>query len=145
MRALRVETRRRLVQDDQLGLVDQRLGQADALAHALGVLLQDALAIVLEADALDQLLGPALPLRPWHVEEPAVEIEGLFRVQKPVQVRFFRQEADALVLADLGSRLVEHVRFTLGGEEQSEQQLDGGRLAGAVRPEQAENLAAADL
>ena len=36
-------------------------------------------------------------------------------------------------------------RLARGGEEQPEQQLDGRRLAGTVRPEQAEDFAFADL
>ena len=36
----RVEARHRLVEEHELGIVDQRLGDADALQHALGVLAQ---------------------------------------------------------------------------------------------------------
>ena len=32
----RIEPRRRLIEENQVGLVNQRLGQADALEHALG-------------------------------------------------------------------------------------------------------------
>src|SRR5579859_3918577 len=39
----------------------------------------------------------------------------------------------------------EDFNVALGGIKQAEQQLDRGRFAGAVRPEQAEHLAAADL
>ena len=42
-----------------------------------------------------------------HVEQPAVEVERLFGVQEPVQIRLFRQIADALVLGDVGGVFAE--------------------------------------
>ena len=50
-----------------------------------------------------------------------------------------------LVLLDLGGRLAEDEGVAGGREEQAEQQLDGGGLAGAVGAEQAEDLALVDL
>src|SRR3546814_6960275 len=38
-----------------------------------------------------------------------------------------------------------HMRLAAGGFEQAAQHLEGGRFAGAVRPEQAEDFAFADL
>src|SRR5262249_28282205 len=113
--------------------------------HALGVLAEDALAVGLEADLFDQLLGLGLARGRGHVEEPAVEVERLLGVEEAVQVRLLGQVADALVLADVGGGLADEEGIALGGEEQAEQQLDRGGLAGAVGPEQAEDLAAADL
>ena len=49
-RADRVEAAGGLVEQDQLGLVDQRLGEADAARHALGVFFQLPLAGAVEAD-----------------------------------------------------------------------------------------------
>ena len=80
-----------------------------------------------------------------HVEEPAVEVERLLGVEEAVEVRLFRQIADALVLAHVGGRLAEDEGLAVGGEEQAEQELDGGGLAGAVGAEQAEDLAAVDF
>ena len=48
-------------------------------------------------------------------------------------------------LRDVGGGLAEDEGVAVGREEQAEQQLDGGGLAGAVGPEQAEDLAAVDL
>ena len=82
----------------------------------------------------------------WRqVEEPAVEVERLLGVEEAVEVRFFGQIADAFVLAHVGGGLAEDEGLAVGGEEQAEQQLDGGGLAGAVGAEQAEDFAAVDL
>src|SRR5262249_7888033 len=53
--------------------------------------------------------------------------------------------ADALVLGDVRGGLAEDERLALGGEQEAEQELDRRRLARAVRAEQAEDLALADL
>ncbi len=48
-------------------------------------------------------------------------------------------------LRDVGGGLAENERLAFGGEQQAEQELDGRGLARAVGPEQAEDLALADL
>ena len=79
------------------------------------------------------------------VEQPAVEVERLFGVQEAVEIRLFRQVADALVLADVGGVFAEDEGLALGGKQQAEQQLDRGGFAGAVGAEQAEDLALLDF
>ena len=144
-RADRVEARGRLVEQDQLGVVDQRLGQADPALHALGVLAELAVLGGAQADHVDQPVDPLGPLGRRDLEQPAVEVERLLGVQELVEVRLLGQVADPLVLGDVGRRLVEDQRVALGREEQAEQELDRGRLARAVGPEQAEDLAPVDL
>ena len=145
-RAERVEAGGRLVEDDQLRVVDERLGQADALPHALGVFLEDALLVV--GRGRPSRSAPAARLRRTagvEVEQPAVEVERLLGVEEAVEVRFLGQVADAFVLVDVGGGLAEDEGLAVGGEEQAEQQLDGGGLAGAVGAEQAEDFALVDL
>ena len=144
-RADRVEAGGRLVEQDQLGVVDQGLGQADPALHALGVFAELAVLGRGQADHVDQPADPLVPLGGRDLEQPAVEVERLLGVEEPVEVRLLGQVADPLVLGDVGGRLVEDQGVALGGEEQAEQQLDGGGLARAVGPEQAEDLAPVDL
>ena len=115
-RADRVEAARRLVEQDQLRLVDQRLGQADAARHALGVFFQLPFAGPVEADHLDQLVDPLLQHVVRDVEQPAVEVERLLGIQEAVQIRLFRQVADPLVLADVGGVFAEDQGLALGRE-----------------------------
>jgi hypothetical protein len=64
----RVQTGGRLVENDQFGIVDQRLGQPDAAGHALAVLFQLPAFRPIQSDHLDQV-GHALPAdRPGNVE-----------------------------------------------------------------------------
>ncbi len=67
------------------------------------------------------------------IEEPAVEVERLLGIQEAIEIRLFRQVADPLVLADVGRVFAENEGLTFGGKQQAKQQLDGRRLAGAVR------------
>src|SRR5262249_38167037 len=80
-----------------------------------------------------------------HVEEPAVEVQCLVGIQELVKVGFLGQVADALVLVDLDRRLAEHIGVAFGWKEQSQQELDGRRFAGPVRPEKTEDLTLIDL
>ncbi len=57
----RVEPRHRLVEQHQLRVVDERLGDADALQHALGVLAQVRVRRRLEADVAEKLLDALAP------------------------------------------------------------------------------------
>ncbi len=85
-RAQRVQARRRFVQDHELRIVDQGLRQPDALAHPLGVFLQNPLFVSFQADGFDQFGGAPLTLRGLDVEQTTVEIERFLRVQETVKV-----------------------------------------------------------
>ena len=61
--AERIEARRRLVEEDERGLVEQRLGEADALQHALAVAAQLAVGGVEQVDAREQLVDARLERR----------------------------------------------------------------------------------
>src|SRR5262245_31878199 len=86
-----------------------------------------------------------MPITGGHIEEPAVEIEGFFGVEKFVQIRLFGKVTDSLILADLGGRLAKDQGIAVRGEQQAEQQFDRGGLPGAVGTQQAEYLASMDL
>src|SRR5205823_5765318 len=105
----------------------------------------DALAVSGEADHLDEPPAALAAHGGRHVEEPAVEVERLLGVEEAVEVGLLGQVADALVLLDVGGGLAEDEGLAVGGEEQAEEQLDGGGLAGAVGAEQAEDLAPVDF
>ncbi len=55
---------------------DQGAGEADALAHAAGEFLWIGALVAAEADQVDRLLGPLLPLGPRH----ALRLEAEFDV-----------------------------------------------------------------
>ena len=94
-----IQAGRRLVEQDQIGVVDQRLGQADAAGHALGILAKLSLA---RSSASRPTMSSSSGTRRFSslrrdLEEPAVELQRLFAVEEAVEVRLFGQEADLLV------------------------------------------------
>ena len=65
----RVEARRRLVEDQDVGVVDHRLGQPDPLAVALGELAEDPILDVPQPATLDDLVDRRPPSRAGDVLE----------------------------------------------------------------------------
>ncbi len=85
----RVEAGGWLIQKNDLGIVDEGLGESDSASHPLGILFDQTLAGVVQADLFDEGAGTLLSFRPADVEEPAVEIEGLLGGEELVEVRLF--------------------------------------------------------
>src|SRR5579871_38467 len=79
--AKRIETGGRLIENDKIGIVDERLGQPDALTHAFGVFAKSSFSISLESDFLDQLLGLLLACGWRHIKEPPVEVERFLCIE----------------------------------------------------------------
>ena len=69
-----------------------------------------------QADHLDQRVGPLPAGGGGHVEQAAVKVERFFGVQEAVQVRLFRQVADPLVFLDVGGGPAEDRDFPFGRE-----------------------------
>ena len=67
--AERIEPRHRLVQDDELGIVDQRLRDADALQHALREFSQLEAPLRADADLIEQAAGASRTLRAADAEQ----------------------------------------------------------------------------
>src|SRR5690606_19309611 len=99
-RADGIETGGGLIKDEQFGIVDERLGDADAAGHALGVLAHGAELDGGEADHVEQFIDAALALALREFEELAVIVQRLAGVEEGVEVGLFGQVADATLDAD---------------------------------------------
>src|SRR5262249_19105358 len=71
----RIDAVGRLVEEDHVGGVHQRLGYAHALLHALGVGADLVVHAALEADHVQHLVDALLLGGGGHLEEAAVEVE----------------------------------------------------------------------
>ncbi len=138
----RVEAGGRLVEDQELGPVLERDHQADLLLVPLRVLPEAPLRINVEAldqRRLEGLVDPA----------PQVSeiLEGLATGQAVVEGELARNVADPAVDPDrVDARFdAEDKGSAARRADQVEDRADRGRLARAVRPEEAEHLALADL
>ncbi len=103
----RVEPRHRLVEDHQLRIVLDRLGQPEPLHHALRELAQRRAAATAESDALEGVTHLLPALGGGHALEPAVEIEELLGGEVVVEVGVLGQVADARARAWVARRVSE--------------------------------------
>ncbi|KPK44207.1 MAG: hypothetical protein AMK72_12285 [Planctomycetes bacterium SM23_25] len=141
-RADGVQAGRRFVEEQEFRVVDEGLGQADAPAHSLGVLAELACpGPPIQSDPVEEFGGPSAPLAAVEAEEATVEIDRLLAGQKAVQIGLFGQVADALVDGRRSRRQAEDTGAAGRREDQTQQQFDGGALAGTVGAEQPEDLA----
>ena len=90
----RVEPHRRLVEEDELRIVEQGAGDAQPRLHSLGVLGDEALSVVRQTDHLEQRLRPAGLAA---VQGPEVA-EVLDAGQPQVVIGKLERDADPLVV-----------------------------------------------
>jgi hypothetical protein len=143
----RVEAGGGLVDDDQLGIAEQRLGDAEALPHAAGEAAEMVLAHGMEVDAVQERVDGPAPRR--RVDDALQSRE----VVEEILGRHLRVDAEVLrqVAEDLAHRVLvaQHVDLAAGqaaqrraagvGILQRRERSHQRRLAGAVGAEQAEH------
>ena len=130
------------------GLVDERQRQVEAAAHAARVAADLAVGRLGEADPRDQLVAATarVGLAGCRASRPAGACararSGTGRAPPPAGRRRSRRErrGPRLTMSWPATRAVPD-----GGREQRGQHVHGGRLAGAVRAEEAVDLARGDL
>ncbi len=135
----RVQTVGRLVQEHQLRVVHQRLGQLHPLLHTGRVAAHGAIALLVEADMTQGVRGPLAGGRRRQAGHPG-------HMHHELGGRDVRRQAVVLghiadPLADGGTVLghvqAEDVRAPFGGRGQAEKDLDQGGFSGTVGTHQA--------
>src|SRR6185312_9697226 len=121
-------------------LVDQPERDIQLALHAARVRLHRTIAVLSQAEPLQQLGGPARSVLPGKSEDPTAQDQVLEAGRHRVRAGLLRyvpdRAPDAVLLAD--NVVPGDTRRTGIGPGQRGEDLDGGGLAGAVRPEQAE-------
>ena len=136
--AERVEAGGRLVEEDQLGVSDERLGELGALAHAGGEATDRAEARLVEADEVEDVRRP-LARRPRRDAAQLTERgDGVGRRLIERQAVVLGHVAEAGTYADrvAGDVLTTDLDRALGRCGEAEEQPEHGRLAGAVGADQ---------
>jgi hypothetical protein len=142
VRAHDVECCGRLVQEHQLRPVGQGGSDGQRPLHAARETGKGRVALVGQAEALQELFGPWLPFDARH----PVQLHGKHQVvasrELIVQIRGFRHHADAFLDLRDGTRNVEpqHPGAARSRSRQAGQHADSSRLAGAVGPQEAEHF-----
>ena len=128
-----------LVEQHQLGVVGEGLGELGLLLHARGVAAHRAVALLGEADVAQHLGGP-LPRRhpgqAGHHREVHDEVAGADVGRQAVVLGQVADQGPDR--AALGADVVaEHLGLASGGGDEAEQDLEERGLAGAVGADQA--------
>jgi hypothetical protein len=138
-----VQPDRRLVKDQHRRVVQQRVGQPDALAIALGQ-VADGLALhVIQPAAVQHVLDASLTSNAIQVAQARAEIEVFTNLHLRVQRHVLRQVAKALTHPD---RIVKDVvpgdrGRAAGGRHETGEHLHRRALAGPVGAEEADDAA----
>ena len=132
----RVESVRRFVEDDDLGLLEQGRGDAQALLHAHGVRAVAVVGPVQQVDRCQHLRDPGVGGAGVLREDPEVVPAG----QEGVEARPLDERADPRDRLTGGT--AEYPCRPAGRAHQTHEHAQRRRLAGAVRPQEAEHLAA---
>ena len=141
----RVEPCRGFVQDHHLGFVNERLGDAHPLRHALGEPAAETCAESPQVELpFDPLPGAACRFA-LHAPQSCGEIEVLVHGEIGVERRALRQQAEVtLGLAGVAVQIdSQDLHPAAGGAQGTAQQRQRGGFSGAVDAQQAEYLPAA--
>ena len=142
---LRIDAGGRLVEEQQPRLVHDAGGEREPLLPAAGERAGELVLAARQAEAVERLVDGLAEVR--QRIEPRDELEVLADRQILVEGEALRHVAD-LALDRLGLALdvvAEAGPLAGGRPEQAADQADRRRLAGAVRPEEADDLARRDL
>jgi hypothetical protein len=144
---LGVESRGRLVEDDQLRLVDERPGDQKAPLHPARQRPDALVRPLAQQGEVEQLVHPGRHPLGLQPEVAAVDDQVLAHRQLAVQVGLLRDDAeprlDPTPLA--GGVHAEHTQLAAADRRQAVDHLHRGRLAGAVRAQEAEADPGLDL
>ncbi len=138
---LRVEARRRLVEEQHLGIADERARDGEALLLSARELADPDVGLFLERHARDGFVR-----RDPLAIEAAKQRQRFADRELVRELGLLQRDADPLADVVVLPAPAHAEDFDLAGRrvEQSLDDFDGGRLAGAVRPQQAEALAPLD-
>jgi hypothetical protein len=142
-----IEPGGRLVQEEELGTVDQCSRQGQALLHALAVVACLLVSPVCEVKDLQQACDAGRDLAPRHAVQRGIDLKVFPARQALIEGRGLGQDPGALAQrgALVHRRQPQHLGCARGRGQHPVQQPDGRRLAGAVVAEEAEHLACLDL
>src|SRR5580704_4415810 len=134
----------RLIQNQQFGIINQCLGEADALQHAAGKLAHVAFGVISQPDHLEHPGGAGAELRGLHAIEGPVKAHQLFRSPR-IQGNILRQESHPAACGRMSESPPQELSMPAGGPHKTHGEVYGSGLSRTVRPQKAQNLTRLDL
>ena len=137
-----VEPGRRLVEEDDVGVADQRQCDIESPTLAARELAGAGVCLVGQPDQGDGVVDPA-----WRPVVAGVELEALPHGQAGLGLRFLQNDADPVPprTAGLGRVDTQYADLAVCAFPEALEDLDRGGLAGTVGTEEGEDLAAVDF
>src|SRR5712691_3422840 len=135
------------VQEQHAWLMEQRAHQSQLLLHAAGKFAGRALAERVHAGHAQQARGQLLALAPDDAEQIGIEAHVFIDGQVGIEAEALRHVTDLVLhLIEVAGHIVtDHDRPAFCRVHQAAQQTHSGGLAGAIRANQAEDLALGDF
>src|SRR6185437_8257351 len=142
-----VHTGGRLVEDQQIGIVDERTREDHAALQAAGQFAELLLRVRNEIEFPDQHVGARLAVGAAHAEIAAHPVEYLNTACEGVDVEFLRAQADVAARLAIILHRVDAEDLHGAGRDggNTRDAMDGGRLASAVGAEEAEEITGHDV
>jgi hypothetical protein len=143
----RVDGGRRLIEDEQVGILDQRIGDAQPLEHAPRIRLDERIGPIAQTDLDEDLVDGRL----GDIARDAIESSRIAQVlatgHVAVEADLVGHVAHPSLDLERPARRIEahHPRSTRGRLGETQEHQDGRRLARAVLAKQAEDLAGSHL
>ncbi len=147
----RVDAGGRLVEDQQVGIVDQRAAQPELLLHAAGQLARRTLGERRQPGALQQVGDAPLALGLVVAEQPTEEVDVLEHRERRVEVlaqplgHVGDARADRPAVAAVAHVAIEHADLAILHLPCAGQQRQQAGLADPVRTDQADHAVGRDL
>jgi len=134
----RVDGLERFVQEQHLGIGQERHGERCFLAHAVGAGSREGAAPVLQAQRVQQLRGARARLVAGHAVDVAGEQQVLFHGEIVEQAEILRQHADAALQLQRIGRGVQaaHSDLARGRRQQAGHHLHGGGFTRPIWPQE---------
>ncbi len=139
-----VETRRGLVEKNQLRLVNQGLRQTNALEHSFGKFAKPFFPVRSEADEIKKGGDAFAETGFGHTAKASVELEELRCAQPRVEAEILGEESNLPANIDVADGDAENERLAVARLHEPEEHLDAGTFPRSIRTEKAEDFAAAD-
>lgn len=140
---LRVEARRRFVENDQFRIVNERAGQRQPPPHAAGECRHFGVASIGQLDVGEQFIGS--PLERLAAQAEIARIGNQVFYDGEIDVEGVELGYDAEARADVGCVIphagAKHLDFAFIVGRKAEQHTKGRGLARAIGPENAEEFA----
>ena len=142
MARLGVEAGRRLVEQHQLGPVDERAGDGEAAPHPARQQVDPVVPTIGQLDELEQLVGSLTDDAPRQVEVAAVDEHVVAHRQLEVERVLLGHDAETGADArPVGRRVhAQHAEITVRDRRDATDHPHRRRLAGPVGPQEAERL-----